>query len=82
MKLELRWPDSRESFQGSRTESLFFCESRLGPLKNCESQIFRDSETTLEIKFALLRGGGPIGVREEMYLKTLFFVGNTMTIKF
>ena len=34
----LRWPDSRESFRGSRTEPLF-CESRFGGLKNCETQV-------------------------------------------
>ena len=32
-------PDSRESFQGSRTEPPVFCESRLGGAKNCESQV-------------------------------------------
>ena len=31
-------PDSRESFQGSRTEPLF-CESRFGGAKKCESQV-------------------------------------------
>ena len=34
----VRWPDSRESIHGSRTETLF-CESRFRGLKNCESQL-------------------------------------------
>ena len=37
----LRWPDSRESFWGSRTEPLF-CESRFGGLKIGESQVCGD----------------------------------------
>ena len=41
----------------------------------------RDSETTIKIKFAPLRGVGP-GGREENRPKTLFLVGNATTIKF
>ena len=44
----------------------------------------RDGETTIKIKFALLRGVG-LGGREQNRPKTLFFfffVGNATTIKF
>ena len=41
----------------------------------------RDGETTIKIKFSLLRGGG-LGGREEKCPKTLVFVGNATTIKF
>ena len=41
----------------------------------------RDGETTIKIKFALLRGVG-LGGGEENRPKTLFFVGNATTIKF
>ena len=41
----------------------------------------RDGETTIKIKFSLLRGGD-LGGREEIRPKTLFFVGNATTIKF
>ena len=41
----------------------------------------RDSETTIKIKFAILRGVGLRG-REENRPKTLFFTGNATTIKF
>ena len=43
---------------------------------------FRDGETTIKIKFALLRGVGLVG-REENRPKTLFFffMGNARTIK-
>ena len=37
---------------------------------------------TIEIKFAFLRRGGCWGGREENHPKTLFFVGDAMTIKF
>ena len=43
--------------------------------------IFRDGETTIEIKFALLRGVG-LGGREENRPKTLIFVGSATAIKF
>ena len=39
----------------------------------------RESETTIKIKFALFRGGGGQGGKLS---KTLFFMGNVMTIKF
>ena len=35
--------DSRESFQGSRTEPQLFCQSRFGELEHCESQVRGDS---------------------------------------
>ena len=41
----------------------------------------RESETTIKIKFALFRGGGQGGQRGKLS-KTLFFMGNVMTIKF
>ena len=40
----------------------------------------RDGETTLKVKFALLRGVG-LGDREENRSKTLFFVGKATTTK-
>ena len=42
----------------------------------------REGETTIKIKFAVSRGGGGLGGREENCRKTLFFVGNATTIKF
>ena len=42
--------------------------------------ILRDGETTIKIKFALLRGGG-VGGRKENRPETLFLVGNATTIK-
>ena len=44
-------------------------------------RLIRDGETTIKIKFALLRGVG-VGAREENRPKTLDFVGNATTIKF
>ena len=41
----------------------------------------RDGETTIKIKFSLLRGGG-LGGREENRPKTLVLVGNATTIKY
>ena len=43
--------------------------------------IIRDGETTIKIKFALFRGVG-LGGRKENRPKTLFLVGNATTIKF
>ena len=42
---------------------------------------FRESETTIKIKFALFRGGWAGGQGGKLS-KTLFFVGNATTIKF
>ena len=42
---------------------------------------FRESETTIKIKFACFRGGWAGGQRGKLF-KTLFFVGNATTIKF
>ena len=39
----------------------------------------RESETTIKIKFALFRGGGGQGGREENCPKRFFFMGNVMT---
>ena len=41
----------------------------------------KDGETTIKMKFALLRGVGHAG-REGNRSKTLHFVGNATTIKF
>ena len=46
-----------------------------------KSQV-RDGETTIKIKFSLLRGGGGLGGREENRPKMLVFLGNATTIKF
>ena len=40
MRQNLRWPDSRELFQGAQTEPLFLRIALRGP-KNCESQVCR-----------------------------------------
>ena len=45
----LRWPDSRETFQGSQTEPLFCCKSRFGALKNRKSRVWGDSCEQLEL---------------------------------
>ena len=42
----------------------------------------RESETTIKIKFALSGGGGCAGGQGGNCPKTLFFMGNVMTIKF
>ena len=42
----------------------------------------RESETTIKIKFALFRGGGLGRGAGRKLSKTLFFMGNVMTIKF
>ena len=56
-----------------------------GVQKVCAKKVcahfFRDGETTIKIKFSLLRGGG-LGGREENCPKTLFFMGNATTIEF
>ena len=52
----------------------------LGTLGLHKNTCFRDGETTIKIKFALLRGVG-LGGREENRTKMLFFVGNATTIE-
>ena len=45
------------------------------------SGLLRESETTIEIKFAFFREGGGQGGQRGKLSKTLFFVGNATTIK-
>ena len=46
-----------------------------------QAPIFKDSETTIKIKFSIFEGAGPWGQRGKSS-KMLFFVGNATTIKF
>ena len=59
---------------------------RNAPLANAPFSGFltniRESETTIKIIFALFRGGGWEGGQGGKLSKTLFFMGNVMTIKF
>ena len=53
-----------------------------GPKPNRTSRLFpsskvRDGETTIRMKFVILRGGGGVGGREENRPKTLFFSWET-----
>ena len=44
--------------------------------------LVRDSETTIKLKFALLRGAGPRGQRGKSSKNALFLMGIATTIKF
>ena len=52
------------------------------PVNRWASIGFRESETTIKIKYALFRGGGWAGWQRGKLSKTLSFMGNIMTIKF
>ena len=52
------------------------------PPKSVLRYFFRESETTIKIKFALLRGGGVGRGAEGKIVPNAIFMGNVMTIKF
>ena len=69
-------PVDRDSFSWLKTAD--FAETGLSHLV---CPFFRESETTIKIKFTLFRGGWTGGQGGKLS-KTLFFMGNVMTIKF
>ena len=73
-------PKTLPPSRGAQENKVFFCADVPDPTARM-SMTLRDGETTIKIKFALLRGVG-LGDREENRPKTLYFVGNATTIKF